>query len=98
MKQSIVIFFLLLTFLPFLPNAENGSKLWLRTKTESNAIITAKQELKSQWKGAPVQLNILNNKELRKLGKDGYLITGDKLTSISISASTEQGLLYGAYH
>jgi len=104
--QKIILIFL--TFLPFLSNAENGSKLWLRAETEINATVTAnkqtltiniaKQELESQWKGAPVQLNILNNKELRKLGKDGYLITGDKFTGIAIQASAEQGLLYGAYH
>ena len=105
MQELILI---LLTFLPFLSNAENGGNLWLRAQTGSNATITAnkqtpaihiaQQELESQWKGAPVRLNILNNKELRKLGKDGYLITGDKLTGITIQASAEQGLLYGAYH
>jgi alpha-glucuronidase len=105
MRKFILSF---LTFLTFLSNAENGSNLWLRSEPGHNATITAnkktptiniaKQELESQWKGAPVQLNILNNKELQKLGKDAYLITGNKLTSITIQASSEQGLLYGAYH
>jgi len=104
------IIFLLLVLLPFLSNAEDGSKLWLRAETGSNATVTttpnrqtptiniAKQELESQWKGARVQLNIVNNAELQRLGKDGYLITGNKLTGITIQASAEQGLLYGAYH
>ena len=87
---------------------EDGSKLWLRAETGSNATVTAneqtptiniaKQELESQWKGAPVQLSILDSKELQELGKDGYMITGNKLTGITIQASAEQGLLYGAYH
>ena len=108
------IIFLFLALLPLLSNAEDGSKLWLRAETGKNATITAnqqtptiniaKQELGTQWKGAPVQLNIVNSRELRsntelqKLGKDGFLITGNKLTGVTIQASAEQGLLYGAYH
>lgn len=90
------------------PKDEDGSRLWLRTETGKNATVTAneqtptiniaKQELESQWKGAQVQLNILNSPELQKLGKDGYTITGNKLSGITIQASAEQGLLYGAYH
>ena len=106
MKRSIVFFYFFLLFAGLY--AEDGSKLWLRAETGCNATITtneqsptidiAKQELESQWKGAPVQLNIASNEELRKLGEDGYLITGNKLTGISIQASAEQGLLYGAYY
>ncbi len=100
------LFFILIY--PFFLNAENGSRLWLRAGTGSNADVSAnkqsltidiaKEELKSQWKGAPVQLNITNNKDLQKLGKDSYLITGNRLTGVSILALAEQGLLYGAYH
>ncbi|MDR0231345.1 MAG: alpha-glucuronidase [Dysgonamonadaceae bacterium] len=106
MKKSIVFFCLVLLSVGLY--AEDGSRLWLRAETGQNATVTAnkqsatiniaKQELESQWKGAPVQLNIINNKDLQKLGKDGYRITGNKLTGISILATTEQGLLYGAYH
>ena len=106
MRQSILMIFCCL-FVAGL-YAEDGSRLWLRAETESNAKITAnkqsptiaiaKQELASQWKGAPIQLNISNNKVVRKLGEDGYIITGNKHTGVSILASAEQGLLYGAYH
>jgi len=106
MKRSIVFFYLVLLSTGLY--AEDGSRLWLRAETGQNATITAnkqsltidiaKQELQSQWKGAPVQLNMVNNKDLQKLGKDGYQITGNKLTGVSIQASAEQGLLYGTYH
>jgi len=106
MKQHIIFFYLFL--LSSVLYAENGSKLWLRAETGRNATVTtnkqtltteiAKKELQSQWKGAPVQLNIVNDKEIQKLGKDGYLITGNKSTGVIIQASAEQGLLYGAYH
>jgi len=105
MKCTVFAFLVLLSAGLY---AEDGSRLWLRAETGQGATVTAnmqsatidiaKQELESQWKGAPVQLNIVNNKDLQKQGKDGYRITGNKLTGISILATTEQGLLYGAYH
>ena len=106
MKQHILFFCLFLLSAGLY--AEDGSKLWLRAEKGQNATVNAnrqsqtidiaKQELQSQWKGAPVQLNIVNNKEVQKLGKDGYLISGNKSAGITIQASAEQGLLYGAYH
>ncbi|MCL1943870.1 MAG: alpha-glucuronidase [Candidatus Azobacteroides sp.] len=106
MKQSIIIFYIFLLSAGLY--AEDGSRLWLRAESGHNATVTAnkqsptvdiaKQELKSQWKGAPIQLIIVNSKELRNRGKDAYRITGNKLTGVSVLASTEQGLLYGAYH
>jgi len=105
-KQSIIIFYIFLLSAGLY--AEDGSRLWLRAESGHNATVTAnkqsptvdiaKQELKSQWKGAPIQLIIVNSKELRNRGKDAYRITGNKLTGVSVLASTEQGLLYGAYH
>ena len=104
---KIIVFFHLL-LLSTVIHAEDGSRLWLRAVTGCNATITANrqsptidiaiQELKSQWKGASVHLNIIRNKDLQKLGKDSYRITGNKLTGVSIVASAEQGLLYGTYH
>ncbi|MDR2293170.1 MAG: alpha-glucuronidase [Prevotellaceae bacterium] len=88
--------------------AEDGSKLWLRAKTDAHAQITANsqsptiniaiKELQSQWKGAPVQLNIAKNKNTNALGTDGFIISGDNSKQIVITSSAEQGLLYGAYH
>ncbi|KAA6347214.1 Extracellular xylan exo-alpha-(1-_2)-glucuronosidase [termite gut metagenome] len=88
--------------------AEDGSRLWLRAETNVNAEVKANkksptidiaiEELHTQWKGAPVQLNIVPAKKMPALGNDGYAITGNTLTGISISAPMEQGLLYGAYH
>ena len=105
MKNIAFLYFFLLSTVLF---AEDGSKLWLRAETGKNAIVSANkqssaidiagQELASQWKGAPVQLNIVNNKDLKKLGKDAYLIAGNRLTGVSILASAEQGLLYGVFH
>ena len=104
--RSIITFYLFLIFTGLY--AEDGNKLWLRATIGNNADVTAnqksptieiaKQELESQWKAAPVQLSIENNKDLQQLGKDGYLITGNKLEGVSILASAEQGLLYGVYH
>jgi len=105
MKQFIIISLLLLATGLY---AEDSSKLWLRYETGGNATVTANrqtpainiavQELKAQWKGAHVQLNIINSNELRKLGKEGYAITGNRLTGVSIQAVAGEGLLYGAYH
>lgn len=102
------IIILLLIIIPFVSKAEDGSRLWLRAETNCNAEVTcnkqsqvisvAMHEIQSQWKGAPVRLMILNNKTVNRLGKEGYLITGNKLSGISIQASSEKGILYGAYH
>jgi hypothetical protein len=67
--------------------AEDGSRLWLRAEKtasaqvkanrKSPAVTVAIEELKTQWRRT-VQLNIHRNKELRELGKDCYIISGDK--------------------
>ncbi|MDR2917980.1 MAG: alpha-glucuronidase [Tannerella sp.] len=99
---------LLLIIIPFVSKAEDGSRLWLRSETNCNAEVTcnkqshvisvAMHEIQSQWKGAPVRLTVVNNKTVNRLGKEGYLITGNKQSGISIQASSEKGILYGAYH
>ncbi|KAA6347211.1 Extracellular xylan exo-alpha-(1-_2)-glucuronosidase [termite gut metagenome] len=88
--------------------AEDGSQLWLRARSDAHAQVIANQkspsidiaikELQTQWKGAPVQLNIVRTKAVIVLGEDGYIISGENTKDIIIEASSEQGLLYGAYH
>lgn len=102
-----LLFLFLLTW-PAIVYAEDGSRLWLRAATDGNAKVisdkpspmveVAVRELREQWKGAPVRLEVSKNKAVRQLGKEGYLITGNKLSGVAIQASAEQGLLYGAYH
>ena len=77
--------------------AEDGSDLWLRFKGAGTADVTgvkgvAMDELKQNWQGNPVVL-----KKQKNVAKDGYVIAtnGGKTT---IAASTDAGLLYGAYH
>ena len=85
--------------------AEDGSRLWLPAEKNANATVTANQkspvidqaihELRTQWKGAPVKLEIQNKK-----GKsiDSYVIEKNGGNHFSVIATTETGLLYGAYH
>lgn len=104
-----VLFMLLLLFVSLGSlKAEDGSRLWLRADTTASAhvkankktptIIIAVEELKSQWKGAPIQLNMTRGKEHRNPGKEGYTISGDKQAGITIQSASDIGLLYGAYH
>ena len=107
MKYLIITFLVLCSFVQVY--AEDGSLLWLRTETDdiyasisankkSPTIDIAVNELQKQWKGATVRLNIVKTKEAKALGDEGYIIIGDKQTSITISSLSERGLLYGAYH
>ncbi|KAA6341680.1 Extracellular xylan exo-alpha-(1-_2)-glucuronosidase [termite gut metagenome] len=87
--------------------AEDGSRLWLRFSNDGNAQVTtnakgatvdvAVRELREQWKGAKIILNIARTKETNSLGDEGYLIKGNRETDVSISSSSEKGLLYGSY-
>ena len=89
-------------------SAEDGSRLWLRNDTDANAQVTSNKksatidiairEIRTQWKGAPVKLNVVKNKNTRSIGDEGYTITGNKQSGIDISSFSEKGLLYGAYH
>ncbi|KAA6347212.1 Extracellular xylan exo-alpha-(1-_2)-glucuronosidase [termite gut metagenome] len=88
--------------------AEDGSLLWLRAKTDAHAQVVANkqgrtidvavEELQTQWQGAPVQLMIVNTKEVTALGGEGFTISGNKSKGFTIAASAEAGLLYGAYY
>ena len=77
--------------------AEDGSRLWLRYGAGPHAQVSgpegmAMDELCAAWQGAPVEL-----KRQKGLPKEGFSITTDG-GRIRISASTDVGLLYGAYH
>ena len=77
---------------------EDGSQLWLRYDTvNSPAKVTGVQclatdELKACWKGLPIEL-----KRQRGMGHDNYSINATN-GRIQLTASTDIGLLYGAYH
>ena len=78
--------------------SEDGSRLWLRYEavntpaTVTGVKCVAADELKACWKGQPVEL-----KRQRGMGHDDYSIsTADG--KIRLTASTDIGLLYGAYH
>lgn len=104
MKQFIFVFFLCLFSVT--ASAEDGSRLWLRMQDGCGAQVTmekessgktvslAVHELQEHWKGVPIRLQL--NKKLHFL-KDGYRITGNK-QEITVSAFSEAGLLYGAFH
>ncbi|NLZ73551.1 MAG: alpha-glucuronidase [Bacteroidales bacterium] len=87
--------------------AEDGSQLWLRffnsdqetaatiiAKSKTASVNVAKDELQNYWRGQPVELQL--DKKYKQL-KDGYSIKGNK-DKIIISASRDEGILYGVYH
>ena len=102
------ILFLLFMVCPIISLAEDGSRLWLRGRTDYHATVVsnckspvidvAVRELQTQWAGGKVQLTVSKNKSLNGLGKDGYRISGNKNSEVTIQALTEMGILYGAYH
>ncbi len=77
---------------------EDGSQLWLRldavgaTSAITGVKGVAMTELQTYWQGCPVTL-----KRQKGMARDGYTIKshGEKIV---ISASSDAGLLYGAYH
>lgn len=77
---------------------EDGSRLWLRldtvmTKASVKGVkCTAMTELQTFWKGGPVTL-----KKQRNLASDAYTIKTQGKSTV-VSAASETGLLYGAYH
>ena len=105
MRRTILF---LLFLLPSLSRAEDGSRLWLRGSTDYNATVNSNQksptidiavnELQTQWAGGRVQLTVSNNRATNGLGREGYIITGNKDSGVTIQAASEQGILYGAYH
>jgi alpha-glucuronidase len=92
--------------------AEDGSRLWLRMESvaqpagvttnrpQSPVVAVAVRELQTQWQGAPVHLKIARTAATRKLGEEGYALTGDPQSGggVTVTALAERGLLYGAYH
>ena len=77
---------------------EDGSRLWLRLDTTNAAKAvtgvkgTAMTELQTYWKGGPVVL-----KRQKGMAADGYTIKTQGGKTV-ISAASDAGLLYGAYH
>ncbi|MBO7128286.1 MAG: alpha-glucuronidase [Prevotella sp.] len=78
--------------------AEDGSRLWLRfnnantTATITGVKGTALTELQTYWQGGPVVL-----KRQKGIAKDGYTIKSQDDKTV-ITATSDAGLLYGAYH
>ena len=105
MKKAL---FLFLFLLPFICRAEDGSRLWLRGKADYNATVVsntkspvidvATRELTTQWAGGKVQLTVSKSRSLNSLGNEGFLITGNKDSQVTIQALTDHGILYGAFH
>lgn len=80
----------------FTATAEDGSKLWLRYQTPHTAKVTgqeckAAEILRAHYDGAQVCLRIDD-----AMPQDSYRIEGSH-DDITISASTQHGLLYGAF-
>jgi len=80
----------------FTATAEDGSKLWLRYQTTHTAKVTgheckAAEILRDHYDGAQVCLRIDD-----AMPQDSYRIEGSH-DDITISASTQHGLLYGAF-
>ena len=96
MKKRII--FILLLFVCLNSLADNGHQLWLRYTPQHNQVTApqggptlhlAVQELQHNWCGHPLTLKLIPN---GNIPPDGY----EFHTNI-LQASTETGLLYGAY-
>ena len=98
MRTLISIFLLLMTgWSATATYGEDGSRLWLRLDTVSTSMITgvkgtAMTELQTYWQGGPVVL-----KRQKGIAKDGYAIKSQDGKTV-ITAASDAGLLYGAYH
>ena len=90
-------FFIMISLLSvFTATAEDGSKLWLRYQTTHTAKVTgqeckAAEILRAHYDGVQVCLRIDD-----AMPQDSYRIEGSH-DDITISASTQHGLLYGAF-
>ncbi|MDR2496049.1 MAG: alpha-glucuronidase [Tannerellaceae bacterium] len=104
--NAIIIFTLLLSVIH--AGADNGSKLWLRNAGGGSATVNfggkmsptisiVVDELRTQWKGGPIGLDLSTKKEIKALGADGFRISGGP-EAITIASSSDKGLLYGAFH
>lgn len=93
---------LIIMSMAFCLKAETGHQLWLRysgskpvnvvTKSNSQVISLAKDELQKGWNGTSGSSIELILKEDKAISGDGFRITPN-----SIRANTENGILYGAY-
>ncbi|MDR2651873.1 MAG: alpha-glucuronidase, partial [Prevotellaceae bacterium] len=107
-KLRLPLFTFVILVLSLKSNAEDGSRLWLPADANTNAQVSANkksptitiaiQELQKHWYGTPIQLIISSTKKVGNLGNDGFIISGNINTGLTITALTEYGLLYGAYH
>lgn len=95
MKKFFFIIICLLTV--SLAKAEDGSRLWLRYDKLNTAKVTgpdckATEMLRQYYNGKQATLAI----DATMPNNGGYCISGDK-DNITVSAASEQGLLYGAF-
>ena len=95
MKKFFFIIICLLTV--SLAKAEDGSRLWLRYDKLNTAKVTgpdckATEMLRQYYNGKQATLAI----DATMPDNGGYRISGDK-DNITVSAASEQGLLYGAF-
>jgi alpha-glucuronidase len=90
-------------------NASEADHLWLRMSANEKAEVICKKqsptltiavtELRSGWKGGPVELQMRTGKEWKKLGKEGFTIrTSADGKKITVASLGETGLLYGVFH
>lgn len=91
MKRHFLM--VLMLFVAYMAQAEDGSRLWLRYAEVNKAKVSgpecvAADELRRYYDGADVQLLI----DPSVTDDEGYVIAGN-----TIKAKTERGLLYGAY-
>ena len=100
MKRTLIsaLFLLLAGWSVAATSSEDGSRLWLRfdpantTTTITGVKGTAMTELQTYWQGGPVIL-----KQKKGMTKDGYTIKSQGGKTV-ITAASNAGLLYGAYH
>ena len=98
MKKILILIAMMAGWSFTAANAEDGSRLWLRMETANTTADvtgvkgTAMTELQTYWQGGPVVL-----KRQKGLARDGYTIKSQGSTTV-ITASSDAGLLYGAYH
>ncbi|MDR0834460.1 MAG: alpha-glucuronidase [Candidatus Symbiothrix sp.] len=86
--------------------ADASAQAKVTANKKSPTIDIAIKELQTNWHGdkvnlvIPAKAGIPSSAGLTKEGMtgEGYSITGDAKKGITISAFSEQGLLYGAYH
>jgi len=103
-----LLLLLVLLFSPIWMIAEDGSRLWLRADKTAHAHVTASvggatidiafEELRTQWRGKPVKLRLQKPTDSSFKKTDSYRIKGNNRRGYVLSASSETGLLYAAYH